>query len=150
MSVKKSWPQDTPIRLYGRKSDKSWDFENEAPNHDKIFWHSRQFSVMELNFLGLETREYTFYCSRSATTIFLAYFLTLEYIVETFRTQFTNIFGKNAKGEKRVCFFPPFPISKGLLTTWILILFHFQIIRNYSFQTYFTWYACCNYFWQNN
>ena len=28
---KKSWPYDTPIRLYVRKSEKSWDFEKWSP-----------------------------------------------------------------------------------------------------------------------
>ena len=62
---------------------------------------------MELNFLGLETRKYMFYHQINGTTFFLAYFLTLEYILEIFRAQLTNIFKKNARGEKRVCFFPP-------------------------------------------
>ena len=64
--------------------------------------------MIELNFLGLETRKYMFYHQINDTTFFLAYFLTLEYILETFRAQLTNIFKKNARGgEKRVCFFPP-------------------------------------------
>ena len=29
VSVKKSWPYDTPIRLYVRKSEKSWDFKKK-------------------------------------------------------------------------------------------------------------------------
>ena len=81
--------------------------KNEAPKWDRIFWHSRQFLVMELNFLGLETRKYMFYHQINGTTFFLAYFLTLEYILEIFRAQLTNIFRKNARGGKRVCFFPP-------------------------------------------
>ena len=55
---------------------------------------------MELNFLGLETRKYMFYHQINGTTFFLAYFLTLEYILEIFRAQLTNIFRKNAKGKK--------------------------------------------------
>ena len=46
---------------------------------------------------------------KNGTTFFLAYFLTLEYILEIFRAQLTNIFKKNARGEKRVCF--PRPVS---------------------------------------
>ena len=53
---------------------------------------------MELNFLGLETRKYMFYHQINGTTFFLAYFLTLEYILEIFRAQLTNIFRKNARG----------------------------------------------------
>ena len=55
---------------------------------------------MELNFLGLETRKYMFYHQINGTTFFLAYFLTLEYILEIFRAQLTNIFKKNARGKK--------------------------------------------------
>ena len=62
---------------------------------------------MELNFLGLETRKYMFYHQINGTTFFLAYFLTLEYILEIFRAQLTNIFKKNARGEKKGMFFPP-------------------------------------------
>ena len=62
---------------------------------------------MELNFLGLETRKYMFYHQINDTTFFLAYFLTLEYILEIFRAQLTNIFKKNARGEKKGMFFPP-------------------------------------------
>ena len=60
---------------------------------------------MELNFLGLETRKYMFYHQINGTTFFLAYFLTLEYILEIFRAQHTNILKKNARGEKGM--FPP-------------------------------------------
>ena len=63
--------------------------------------------MTELNFLGPETHENMFYRQISATTLFLAYFLTLGDIVETFRSQFTNIFKKNARGEKKGMFFPP-------------------------------------------
>ena len=51
--------------------------------------------------------ENMFYRQINATTFFLAYFLTLEDIVETFRSQFTNIFKKNARGEGYI---PP-PVS---------------------------------------
>ena len=53
---------------------------------------------MELNFLGLETRKYMLYHQINDTTFFLGYFLTLEYILEIFRAQHTNIFKKNARG----------------------------------------------------
>ena len=63
---------------------------------------------MELNLLGLETRKYMFYHQINDTTFFLAYFLTLEYILEIFRAQLTNIFRKkNARGKGM---FPP-PVS---------------------------------------
>ena len=78
--------------------------KNETPKCDRIFWHSRQFLVMELNFLGLETRKYMFYHQINGTTFFLAYFLTLEYILEIFRAQLTNIFRKNARGGKCMVF----------------------------------------------
>ena len=61
---------------------------------------------MELNFLGLETRKYIFYHQINCTTFFLAYFLTLEYILEIFRAQLTNIFKKNARGGEGYVF-PP-------------------------------------------
>ena len=74
---------------------------------------------MELNFLDLETRKYMFYHQINDTTFFLAYFLTLEYILEIFRTQHTNIFKKNARGGgKGMNWDPPFPIYPGLLTPW--------------------------------
>ena len=77
---------------------------------------------MELNFLGLETCKYMFYHQINGTTFFLAYFLTLEYILEIFRAQHTNIFKKNAReGKKGYVFSPPFPIYPGLLTTWLKI-----------------------------
>ena len=66
---------------------------------------------MELNFLGLETRKYMFYHQINGTTFFLAYFLTLEYILEIFRAQHTNIFKKNARGGEGYVFPPPFPNS---------------------------------------
>ena len=72
--------------------------KNETPKWDRIFWHSRQFLVMELNFLGLETRKYMFYHQINGTTFFLAYFLTLEYILGIFLAQLTKIFRKNARG----------------------------------------------------
>ena len=65
---------------------------------------------MELNFLGLETRKYMFYHQINGTTFFLVYFLTLEYILEIFRAQLTNIFKKNSRGGGKGMFFPPFPI----------------------------------------
>ena len=81
--------------------------KNEARNWVRIFWHSCQFLVTELNFLGPETREYVFYRQINDTTFFLAYFLTLEYILEIFRAQFTNIFRKNARGAGKGHVFPP-------------------------------------------
>jgi len=68
--------------------------------------------------------------SPNVTTFFLTYFLTLEYIMKTFQIQFTNIFRKNVRrGTKKVCFLPPpFPISKGLLTTY----FFFHIVIFYK------------------
>ena len=60
--------------------------------------------MTELNFLGPETHENMFYRQINATTFFVAYLLTLGDIVETFRSQFTNIFKKNARGEE---YFPP-------------------------------------------
>ena len=96
--------------------------KNETPKWDRIFWHSGQFLVMELNFLGLETRKYMFYHQINDTTFFLAYFLTLEYILEIFRAQHTNIFKKNARGGKKgYVFSPPFPIYPGLLTTCYIL-----------------------------
>ena len=56
---------------------------------------------MELNFLGLETRKYMFYHQINGTTFFLAYFLTLEYILEIFLAQLTNIVKKNARGGEK-------------------------------------------------
>ena len=67
---------------------------------------------MELNFLGLETRKYMFYHQINGTTFFLAYFLTLEYILEIVRAQHTNIFKKNARGEKGYVFPPRFQSSQ--------------------------------------
>ena len=76
--------------------------KNETPKWDRIFWHSRQFLVMELNFLGLETRKYMFYHQINGTTFFLAYFWSLEYILEIFRAQLANIFRKNARGYRHI------------------------------------------------
>ena len=61
--------------------------------------------MTELNSLGPETREYVFYRQINDTMFFLAYFLTLEYILEIFRAQFTNIFRKTLGGGKGM-FFP--------------------------------------------
>ena len=105
---KTSWPHDTPNGLYGRKSKKKVEIlKTEAQNGVEIFWHSSQFLSPDLNFLGPETREKVFYHQTNATTFFLVYFFTLEYIMETFRAQFTNIFKKNARGGERACFPPP-------------------------------------------
>ena len=62
---------------------------------------------MELNFLGLETRKYMFYHQINGTTFFLAYFLTLEYILEIFGAQLLNIFRKNASRGKKGMLPPP-------------------------------------------
>ena len=78
--------------------------KNEAQNGVGIFWYSSQFLSPDLNFLGPDTREKVFYGQTNATTFLPAYFLSLEYIVEIFQTEFANIFRKNA-GWKGV-FFP--------------------------------------------
>ena len=90
---------------------------------------------MELNFLGLETRKYMFYHQINGTTFFLAYFLTLEYILEIFRAQLTNIFKKNARGGKKGMFFPPVSnISRFahdvLAIFWIKSAFFDEVSKN--------------------
>ena len=85
--------------------------KDEAQNGIGIFWHSSQFLSPDINFLGPETRDKVFYRQTNAATFFLAYFLTLEYIMGVFRVQFVDIFGKNAWGGKKGgVFSPPFPI----------------------------------------